>query len=501
MEILLYFLAGVLLASVGAIFALRSVKSSDAAAQEKALADAAKTAEAEKEVAVARLQADLDNARENINKAEKDLQQAKADAQASVDKAKAEAEDRYQKQLNEYKKAQDEAEAKLKELHQQALDAMKAQLKDETSKMLTERQDEFSKTSKEKISTILEPLQKEIKDMRDSVKDSKEKQIELSGAVAGKIDELMRQTERTSQSADELTMALKNSHKTQGDWGETKLVDLLSSYGFQEGRQILSQEYIRDEYGRLIVDDKGGKKRTDVILRLDDKRVIVIDSKTSLDAYLRYVTAVKENDSAAMEESIKANLASIKSQIELLRKADYSALIQEPYQTIDYTIMYVPVSGALQLAMANSPSLWHDTMAHDHILLCDDRMLETIIRTIEITWTKIDQLNNQKKIIEAAERVIERVEILAEHFVAAEDAIHTAQDKISDCRKQLTNGGKSILKSANDLHKLGVNPALTQARTKRRVKIASLLENMDEDVDYEEVEAPALESGEPNEQE
>ena len=56
-------------------------------------------------------------------------------------------------------------------------------------------------------------------------------------------------------------------------------------------------------------------------------------------------------------------------------------------------------------------------------------------------------------------------------------------------------------KRKKDLHKLGVNPALTQARTKRRVKIASLLENMDEDVDYEEVEAPALESGDPNEQE
>ena len=38
------------------------------------------------------------------------------------------------------------------------------------------------------------------------------------------------------------------------------------------------------------------------------------------------------------------------------------------------------------------------------------------------------------------------------------------------------------------MHKLGVNPALTQARTKRRVKIASLLENMDEDVDYEKEE-------------
>lgn len=495
MEILLYFFAGVVLACVGAYFVLRSAKSAAAAAQEKALADAAKTAKAEKEAAVAKLQADLDNANANLQEAKQGLQQAKLEAQQSVEKAKAEAEVRYQKQLDEYKSAQEEADNRLNELHRQALDTMKAQLEAKTREMLAARQNEFAETSKEKISTLLSPLQTEIKAMRESVAASKEKQIELSGAVAGKIDELMKQTERTSQSADELTMALKNSHKTQGDWGETRLIDLLASYGFQEGRQILSQEYIKDEYGRMIIDDRGGKKRTDVILRLDDKRVIVIDSKTSLDAYLRYVTAVKENDTAAMQEAIEANLESIKGQIELLRKADYSALIQEPYQTIDYTIMYVPVSGALQLAMANSPSLWHDAMEKDHILLCDDRMLETIIRTIEITWTKIDQLNNQKRIIEAAEHVIERVEMLAEHFVAAESAINTAQDKISDCRKQLTNGGKSILTAAHDLQKLGVKPALTKARKDRRKKIAGLLEDIGEDVDYEQIDTAALDSG------
>ena len=449
---------------------LRRTKTAALEAQEKSLADAAKLAQAEQLAATSALQAELSN------------------AQKTIEQVRAEEQKRYNEQLAAYKQAQKEAEEQLNRLHREALEAMKAQLEAKTREMLAARQTEFAESSKTKIADLLDPLQKEIKAMKESVDANKTTQTELSGVMKGKIDELMRQTERTTQSANDLTLALTNSHKTQGNWGETRLVDLLSSYGFQEGRQILSQEYIKDEYGRMIMDDKGGKKRTDVILRLDDKRVIVIDSKTSLDAYLRYVKAVNENDTAAMQEAIEANLASIKSQIDLLRKADYSALIVEPYQTIDYTVMYVPVSGALQLAMANSPSLWHDAMEHDHILLCDDRMLETIIRTIEITWTKIDQLNNQKKIIEAAERVIERVEILAEHFVNAEDAVNTAQKKITACREQLTNGGKSILTAAHDLQKLGVKPALTKARQDRRKKIAGLLEEVGEEVNYEAIE-------------
>lgn len=496
MEIILYFIAGFVLAGVGAYFVLRSVKASATEAQEKALADATKTAEAEKEAAKAKLQADLDNANTNLQEAKNALREAKEEAAKAVEKVKADEKSRYDDLLAKQENAQKEAQGTLQKLHDEALKKMQAELEAKTREMLAERQNEFATSSKEKIDEVIKPLLKDIEEMRTSVKENSKEQVELKAEVRNKIEGLIAQTERASQSADELTLALKNSHKIQGDWGERKLVELLSSYGFVEGRQILSQEYIKDEYGRLIVDDKGGKKRTDVILRLDDKRVIVIDSKTSLDAYLRYIEAQEKNDTLAMQEAIEANLVSIKGQIELLRKADYSALIQEPYQTIDYTVMYVPVSGALQLAMANCPNLWHEAMEKDHILLCDDRMLETIIRTIEITWTKIDQLNNQKKIIEAAERVIERVEILAEHFISAEDAVNLAQEKMSACRKQLTNGGSSILTAANELQKLGVKPALTQARQKRRKKIAPILEELGEEINYDEVDTPAIEEGE-----
>ena len=431
--------------------------------------------------------------RETKEQAENALREAKEQLEKAVEKAKEEERSRYNEQLKEQKAAQEAAQETLQKLHNEALNKMKAELEAKTREMLAERQRDFTNSSKEKIDEVIKPLLKDIEEMRASVKENSKEQVELKAEVKTKIEGLIAQTERASQSADELTLALKNSHKIQGDWGEKKLVELLTSYGFVEGRQILSQEYIKDEYGRLIVDDKGGKKRTDVILRLDDKRVIVIDSKTSLDAYLRYIEAQKKNDTLAMQDAIEANLESIKGQIELLRKADYSALIQEPYQTIGYTIMYVPVSGALQLAMANCPSLWHDAMEKDHILLCDDRMLETIIRTIEITWTKIDQLNNQKKIIEAAERVIERIEILAEHFINAEEAVNEAQERMSACRKQLTQGGSSILTAANELQKLGVKPALTQARQKRRKKIAPLLEELGEEINYEDVDTPAIE--------
>ena len=74
MEMLLSFVAGLVLAGIVAFFALRSVKSSAADALTKALDDAAKQAETEKKATVAALEADLKNAKDN-------LEQAKSDAE------------------------------------------------------------------------------------------------------------------------------------------------------------------------------------------------------------------------------------------------------------------------------------------------------------------------------------------------------------------------------------------------------------------------------------
>jgi DNA anti-recombination protein RmuC len=167
------------LASIGAYFVLRSIKSSAANALTKALEDAAKIAAAEKDAAVAQLKADLNNANENLQKAEDALKNAKTDAQESVIKAKSEAEERYIKQLDEYKNAQKEANEKLEALHNQALKTMKEQLETKTRDMLKERQDEFAKTSKEKLESLLNPFKTDLENMKKSVENNQKEQIEL----------------------------------------------------------------------------------------------------------------------------------------------------------------------------------------------------------------------------------------------------------------------------------------------------------------------------------
>ena len=74
MEMLFSFVAGLVLAVVGAFFVLRSAKSAAADAQKQALEDAVKQAEMTQKAAVAKLEADLKNAQDNLEQAKKDAE-------------------------------------------------------------------------------------------------------------------------------------------------------------------------------------------------------------------------------------------------------------------------------------------------------------------------------------------------------------------------------------------------------------------------------------------
>ena len=97
-----------------------------------------------------------------------------------------------------------------------------------------------------------------------------------------------------------LANALKGESKTQGDWGEMILEDILQKSGLVEGEQFVRQDFIRDENGETLKGENGHKMQPDVIVMFPDKRKIIIDSKVSLKAYTEYATT-NDDDTANLK--------------------------------------------------------------------------------------------------------------------------------------------------------------------------------------------------------
>ncbi len=168
---------------------------------------------------------------------------------------------------------------------------MQEQLKTATAELLKARQQEFEQTSRDSMAHILEPLNRQLGQMREAVTENTRVHGELGGRMSADISNLLRCSESARESADRLANALRNGGKIQGDWGETVLTELLESQGLSEGVHFDTQSFIRDASGNIVREDGMAAMRPDVILHLDKERDVVIDAKVSLSAYLDYMNA------------------------------------------------------------------------------------------------------------------------------------------------------------------------------------------------------------------
>ena len=276
-------------------------------------------------------------------------------------------------------------------------------------------------------------------------------QAERNGELKERIANLMQQSDATRRSADELAKALKHGSKVQGDWGETILNELLDSQGLTEGRHYEVQHVLCDECGHPIKNANGGILRPDVILHLDTKRDLVIDSKVSLSAFIDYMNAENED---SRREALKRHIESLRKHVDELSKKDYASYISADRQMVDYTIMFVPVSGALWTAMNEDKNLWRDA-ADKKVYIADEQSLYGALRMVSLTWTQISQAENHRKVYELANQMIERVGMFREKYDNLGNALEKAQKEYQEGKKKLEPGGVSIINTSKKLIELG----------------------------------------------
>lgn len=327
-----------------------------------------------------------------------------------------------------------------------------AQMKNATDEMLKQHQEEFRKSNTSNMQQIVDPLKETIQKMETALKENKSTQETSTEAIKEKIATLVSTTMRVSDSAERLSNALTAENKTQGNWGEQKIETLLHAIGLEEGLEYDSQEYLRDASGHIIVsDDTAHRMQPDIILHLDDKRDLIIDSKVSLNAYVDYTNA---EDDEARNIALAAHLKSIRNHVKELAKKNYAAYVKTPRQSVDFVMMFVPVDGALQLALASDPTLWREAM-NQGVFIVGEQNLYAALRAVQVTWSAIKQNANNKEICDTAEELLNRVG----DFLEKVDELGRRLDKVNDAYDSVTKKakmGQSVLGSARKLVKLGV---------------------------------------------
>ena len=362
----------------------------------------------------------------------------------------------FEKQLRQTKEAHEGQIAALKQMNEEQvksqLNLIREQMQTTSEKILKQRQDELGVQNKEQVSKIIDPLQKSLKDMQDALDKTKEQQTEALARLDETIKINMQKSAAIGETADRLTRALTGEVKVQGNFGELKLKQLLEDLELHEGEQYDTQETLRDKGGKGLKGDDGKGLIPDFILHFPNNRHVVVDSKMSLTDYERYMNA--EDGTPEKSLFLKAHIDSVRAQVKRLAKKEYTKYLPDGYNRLNFAIMYVPIEGALNLALLNDASLWRE--AYDEgVMILGPQTMYMNLRVLEMMWTQVRQLSNQQTMMDAANTVIERVQDFGQRFMDVESSMNDTIKKMAKLKITTADSGQSIITAARNLLKAG----------------------------------------------
>ena len=352
-------------------------------------------------------------------------------------------------------------EAILKADREQAAKSLE-EMRNAFKALSAENSEHFRKTSAESVGELLKPIQEKFKEFSESVKHSDEKNAERSGSMEKMIHLLSEQSKNVGNQAQALADAITGQSKTQGDFGEMLLVDLLRESGLQEGVNFDVQGVILDEFGHEIKSDDGRTMIPDVIVHYPDGGEVIVDSKVSLKDFVEWNQAITPEDRSRLA---KAHIASIRSHVDELRGKDYASYIPEGRKKIDYNLMFIPIENAFRLMQEEEPLLWQQAK-NQGVLIVSQMSLAIVLNMILVAWRQFDQQRNIQEVYKTASELMSVLENWMAEYVKVGEKLKELGKSYGESTRLLTESNQSVVKKIAKLEKLGATRKRSNAGLK-----------------------------------
>ncbi|MFC2057561.1 DNA recombination protein RmuC [Campylobacterota bacterium] len=321
----------------------------------------------------------------------------------------------------------------------------KKEIKDEleslAKKVFDGNSQKFAEFSKENLDNMIKPLQTQITEFKKQVADTYNTESQDRAVLKNEINSLKELNKKISKDAINLTNALKGDSKQQGVWGEMVLENVLEASGLRKGFEFEREVSLRTDENEIL--------RPDVVVHLPDNRDVIIDAKTSLVAYERFVNA-GDDDARALH--LATHLNSIRAHVEGLSNKNYERL--KEVNTLDFIFMFMPIEGALAVALEHDSSIY-DNAFKNKILLVGPTTLLVAMRAVENVWKYERQNQNAQEIARRAGAMYDKFVGFSEDLMKISKQIDGIQGSFSAARNKLSDGKGNLVRQVEQLKELG----------------------------------------------
>ncbi len=318
---------------------------------------------------------------------------------------------------------------------------LKKEFQNLANQIFEEKGRAFDEKSKQSMATLLGPFRTQIDEFRKKVEDIHHKDTQQQGALRAELQHLQELNKQITEEAHQLATALKGQKKTQGNWGELILENVLERSGLRK-----DIDYRRE----VSFNTENGRSRPDAIVYLPDEKHLVIDAKVSLNAYTRYVNAEEEVE---REQALKAHIASVANRIKELADRNYFELpgLNSP----EMVFMFIPIESAFVEALKGDESLFQKAL-EQNVLVATPTTLLTSLNIVRQLWRFEDQNKHTAELADKAGKLYDKLRLFVESMDDVGSALEKARESYQTAYSRLYSGRGNVIKQAGEFKKLGV---------------------------------------------
>lgn len=310
------------------------------------------------------------------------------------------------------------------------------------NKIFEEKSEKFTSQNRISLNQLLAPLKENIASFQKKVEETHASNLKETSGLRQELKNLKEVSQKMSDEADNLTRALKNDSKVQGNWGEIILESILENSGLRRDYEYFTQQSFTMDDGRRL--------QPDVLIKLPENKCVIVDSKVSLKAYEQYIS---DEEIDRKQLHLKAHLNSIRAHIKGLAAKKYHEL--GAGKKLDFILMFIPIEPAYLLALNQDQTLFNEAYER-HIVMVSPSTLIASLKIIASTWKHEYQNKNAQEIAKRGKLLLDKFVGFADDFEKIGDHISRTEKTYLDAMKKLRDGRGSLVNQARELESLGI---------------------------------------------
>jgi DNA recombination protein RmuC len=247
--------------------------------------------------------------------------------------------------------------------------------------------------------SLVQPIREALAKTETQIQNIERDRIDAFATIRSQMEILATGQTLLSRETRNLVTALRRPD-VRGQWGEITLKRLVELSGMTAHVDFTEQHHQATESGAI---------RPDMIVHMPERRDIVVDVKTPLDAYL---AAVEATDDAQRSLQLRRHAQIVGARVRELSSKQYWSQFED---SPEFVVLFLPGDQFLTAALQENHGLIEESL-RQNVMLATPTSLVALLKAVAYGWKQTVLADNAAEIRRLGEDLYKRLAVFGEHL-------------------------------------------------------------------------------------